>query len=183
MQKVILKYCALKFCFWLYPIGCGCPHPVILSAVEGSSVAKRKSKIFALRLDVSTGYSQLLCLRIETCGFAFFKGVATWIHTLRNPCKQVAPLCIDRMTRKNYFPICVDRMTNGKKWLSLCYDRTARCISNSPYRHVELAETSSRQAHIFHSDQYAVKFKPILQYPPRRASMQSKSLPSSHIHT
>ena len=31
-------------------------HPiVILSAVEGSSVAKRISKIYALRLDVSTG--------------------------------------------------------------------------------------------------------------------------------
>ena len=51
-------------------------HPiVILSAVEGSSVAKRKSKIFALRLDVSAGYSQLLCLRIETCGFAFLKAL------------------------------------------------------------------------------------------------------------
>ena len=35
------------------------------------------SVMCALRLDVSTSYSQLLCLRIETCGFAFFKGVAT----------------------------------------------------------------------------------------------------------
>ena len=35
------------------------------------------TKICALRLDVLASYSQLLCLRIETCGFAFFKGVAT----------------------------------------------------------------------------------------------------------
>ena len=51
-------------------------HPtVILSVVEGSSVAKRTSKICALRLDVSESYSQLLCLRIETCGFAFLKAL------------------------------------------------------------------------------------------------------------
>ena len=51
-------------------------HPtVILSVVEGSSVEKRTSKICALRLDVSESYSQLLCLRIETCGFAFLKAL------------------------------------------------------------------------------------------------------------
>ena len=44
-------------------------------------------------------YSQQLCLRIETCGFAFCKGVATLIRALGNPCKQVASLRIDNMTR------------------------------------------------------------------------------------
>ena len=35
----------------------------------------------------------------RTYGLAFFKGVATWMHALRNPCKQVAQLCIDAMTK------------------------------------------------------------------------------------
>lgn len=50
---------------------------VILRASKDLAERKKISKICALRLDVSTGYSQLLCLRIETCGFTFFKGVAT----------------------------------------------------------------------------------------------------------
>ena len=47
----------------------------------------------------------------RTYGFAFFKGVATRIHTLRNPCKQVAPLCIDRMTK---FSVAPETKTNSE---------------------------------------------------------------------
>ena len=67
------------------------------SVVEESSVTKRKNN---MRLTAGC-FGRLLATAMllhRTYGFAFFKGVATWIHALRNPCKQVAPLCIDRMT-------------------------------------------------------------------------------------
>ena len=70
---------------------------VMLSLPKHPAVRRILFSLFTT-LDSSTTLLATAMLLHRTYGFAFFKGVATWIHTLRTPCKQVAPLCIDRMT-------------------------------------------------------------------------------------